>query len=236
MKVSVVIPAYNESGFIENCLSSLAEQTVKPLEILVIDNNSKDDTRAISESLGATVISESKQGIAPTRNAGFNAAKGDIIARCDADTIVPPDWVEQIIADFEADPSIIGITGPCFFYDWDALNKIKGVGQRLHTGLYFKTSKIFMGHEVLFGSNMAMRKSAWELISSEVCVDDSGMHEDMDLASHLSRHGVIKYDPLLVSSMSARRLKSPAAYTDYPLRWMKSVLHGKRMKGHEAKS
>src|ERR1700751_6039874 len=102
MNVSVVIPAYNEEEFIGNCLDSLSHQDVKPTEIIVVDKNSTDRTREICERFAAVrVVSEACQGIVFFRNARLAQARGDIIARCDADSVLPHNWVHDIIACFE---------------------------------------------------------------------------------------------------------------------------------------
>lgn len=101
MKVSVVIPARNEEKYIGKCLQSLLEQEEKADEIIVVDNNSSDKTAEIAKSYGARVIKEKTQGITYARTLGFNSAKFEIIARVDADTTVPKDWILRIKKDFE---------------------------------------------------------------------------------------------------------------------------------------
>src|SRR5437763_970821 len=101
MKISVVIPVYNEEKYLHDCLTALQHQTRKADEIIVVNNNSTDSSAQIAEKLGARVVNESKQGMIFARNRGFNEATGDVIARCDADTRVPPDWLEKIEHHFQ---------------------------------------------------------------------------------------------------------------------------------------
>lgn len=229
LKVSVVIPAYNEEKFLPSCLQSLMEQTVKAGEIIVVDNNSSDRTAEIAAKFGAKVVKERKQGISYARNAGFDAASGDVIARCDADSVLLPDWIEKIGQDFEKG-NIIGVTGPCYFYDFKGKRGYKKMPKMLHTALFFKSSKFVLRHEILFGSNMALSKNAWLKIRNEVCSNEKKFHEDMDLASHLSKYGTIQYDPYLIATISARRVRSVKAYVDYPFRWYKSIRHGRKIR------
>src|SRR5687767_1835934 len=94
LRVSLVIPAYNEESHLRACLDAVAAQTVRPFEVIVVDNNSTDTTVAIARSYSfVAVMHESQQGIVYARNAGFNAARGDIIARIDADTHLSPNWI-----------------------------------------------------------------------------------------------------------------------------------------------
>ena len=72
LTISVVIPAWNEEKYIEEALDLIAKQTIQPLEVIVVDNNSVDNTVAIAKRKGARVIKEARQGITPARNAGFN--------------------------------------------------------------------------------------------------------------------------------------------------------------------
>lgn len=204
--VSVVIPAYNEEGVIGSCLAALLDQTDRPDEIIVVDNNSSDSTTELARRYGARVIQESKQGIANARNAGFNAARSDLIARIDADTIVAPDWISRLKKNF-ADEQIIAVTGPAYYYGVPRLLK-----KPLQHGLtlsFFKDTKRRLGHEALFGSNMAMRRSAWKQVSKLVCTDDKDVHEDLDLAIHSAGIGRILFDPKMVVAISPRPLYSP---------------------------
>jgi glycosyltransferase involved in cell wall biosynthesis len=96
--ISIVIPAYNEAENILKTLSSLADTTTnKKVEIIVVNNNSKDETEELIKLAGATCILESKQGITHARNAGLKMAKGVYILNADADTIYPPDWIDSMI-------------------------------------------------------------------------------------------------------------------------------------------
>lgn len=97
--VSIVIPAYNEAENILKTLSSLADTTTKKkIEIIVVDNNSKDETGELIKLSGATYVSETTQGITPARNAGLRTAKGTYVLNADADTIYPPEWIDHMVA------------------------------------------------------------------------------------------------------------------------------------------
>lgn len=97
--ISIVIPAYNEAENILKTLSSLADSvTDKKVEIIVVNNNSKDETEDLIRLSGATCIMESKQGITHARNAGLNIAKGAYVLNADADTIYPPEWIDSMVS------------------------------------------------------------------------------------------------------------------------------------------
>jgi len=149
MKISVVIPAYNEEKHISLCLQSLMEQEVKPDEIIVVDNNSKDDTAKIAEAFFVRVVKESEQGIIPTRNRGFNEAKYDIIARTDADTTLPKDWIKRIKNHFEKN-DIDALSGLIYYYDF--LLKTTFFAK-----LFFSVMNIILHHQIILGPNMALK-------------------------------------------------------------------------------
>lgn len=99
MKISVVIPAFNEEQLIGKCIEAVKNQTFpkEEYEILVIDNNSTDKTAEIAKKLGAIVIPYSqKQGYSATKQFGTHKAKGEIIAYTDADSIPDMYWLETI--------------------------------------------------------------------------------------------------------------------------------------------
>lgn len=222
MKISVVIPAYNEEKRISACLKSIFNQTKAPYEVIVVDNNSKDNTAGIARELGATVITEMRQGVTFARNTGFDAAQGDVIARTDADTIVASNWIERINKHFEEDQALDAISGPAVF-------GIR-VFNPLLRFLVFEANKRIFGHYGLFGPNFAIRKSAWERVKDEVCLDDERVHEDTDMAIHIGKEGKIGFDSKLKVRTSARRLRqSPSSLlVDYIIKWADMIAYHKK--------
>jgi glycosyltransferase involved in cell wall biosynthesis len=207
VKVSIVIPALNEERMIGPCLASLCNQSSIPDEIIVVDNDSRDKTAEIAKSFGdIVVVTERRRGITYARNTGFDAASGDIIARCDADCRLPSWWVTRIVEIFD-DSEVLAMTGPARFYDvppW-----MQSTISEAHVVAYFGLSERMLGHQTLFGSNMAITKAAWNNVRTEVCMDESFVHEDIDLAIHLARRGQILFDPLLVVVASLRGAREP---------------------------
>ncbi len=186
LTVSVIIPVHNEEHHITACLDALAQQTVAPNEVIVVDNNCSDKTLEIARQYPfVRIIHEKTQGLTPTRNAGFNAAKGEILARLDADAVADKNWIKTIRSSFE-DDAVWGITG---LGAADVLPRVKLGKTVLWSWLYFKWSEAFYGSRVLWGANMAIRRSAWKKVRSEVCMDDSLVHEDQDLSILLLAHG-----------------------------------------------
>ena len=101
MVISVVIPAFNEASYLPATLSSLRDAISVcccGVELIVVDNESSDRTGEVARSFDATVVREAIHNIARVRNAGASAARGDVLAFVDADTIVPPNFLEKVAA------------------------------------------------------------------------------------------------------------------------------------------
>lgn len=232
MKISVVIPAYNEEKHIRSCLEHLERQEEKADEIIIIDNNSTDDTAKIARSYGAHIVEEKKQGMIFARNAGFNRAKYEVIARTDADTHVPKNWIKIIKENFTKNENLVGLSGTTHFYDFPVHNKLQH--SQWQNKVIFAFIKSQIKHATLYGPNMAIRKNAWEKIKNEVCLDDNAVHEDTDLAIHLGQHGDIKIDPRIVVDTSFRRWKKPHTYIEYSHRLLKTFSKHSSKKTHSS--
>ena len=96
MLISVVIPAYNEEGYIGDLLNSIQAQIYKDYEVIVVDSYSSDKTKEIAKKFGARVIETPKSNIATARNVGINAAKGEIIGLIDADYVLDKEVFEEV--------------------------------------------------------------------------------------------------------------------------------------------
>jgi glycosyltransferase involved in cell wall biosynthesis len=121
--VSVIIPCYNGAAFLRETVDSALRQTIPPLDVIVVDDGSTDDSAAIAESYGplVRVIRQRNQGESVARNVGIAAARGDYLMFLDADDLLAPDALQKLaiairdvpqgvalmgFATFESDPSI----------------------------------------------------------------------------------------------------------------------------------
>jgi glycosyltransferase involved in cell wall biosynthesis len=202
--VSVVIPVLDDAVALERLLELLAAQTVAPLEVVVVDNGSADDSAAVARSYQATVAHEPVRGIPAAAARGYDAATGDVIVRCDADTIPPADWLERIVGHFEADPSLEAVTGTGWFYDvprWRAVTQ-----GRLYLTSYYLLMHAAMGHPPLWGSNMAVRRTSWLRVAASVHRLERDSHDDVDLSFCLGPHLRVLVDRDLRVGVSGRSL------------------------------
>jgi len=220
MQLSVIIPVHNEEYYLEQALISLVSQNHPPDEIIVVDNNSTDDSVSIARKFNVRVIQETKQGIIHARNCGFNHARGLLIARCDSDSRPPLDWTANIIQVFE-DPDIDAASGPVSYYDLP-------LSTPHLANLYQKMMLTYQKHPTLLGPNMILRRRIWNKVKHSICLDDQLVHEDIDLAIHIYQMGgKIVFDQRLISATSARRIKkNPLSFfVEYPFRLAKTLRH-----------
>ena len=175
---------------INDCLLNATRQTVMPHEVIVVDNRSTDSTVAVVGAVhegpsGKPVKllhQDDEQGLIPTRDYGLNHATGDILGRFDADCMIRPDWVEVVSGIFTEDPDAMGATGPVMYYDLPS----RHFGLRGDNSTRKRIYRADDGQPLLFGSNMALRATAWREIADEVCQDKADvMHEDIDISLHL---------------------------------------------------
>jgi glycosyltransferase involved in cell wall biosynthesis len=109
VKLSIVIPAYNEEHYLPATLEALnvALKAIDDSEVTVVDNMSTDRTKEIAIELGARVIEEDIRNIGQVRNSGADNSTGDVIIFLDADTLVGPGVFEKI-SDSMSDPRCVG--------------------------------------------------------------------------------------------------------------------------------
>jgi len=177
LRVSVVIPVYNEEDDLAACLEALALQSVAPYEVIVVDNNSTDNTVAVALRFPfVRVLHEPKQGVVHARTTGFDAARGDIIARIDGDTLVPTNWTVSIQKIFQ-DDSIDAVSGVALYYNV----ALAGVFNAIDLFFRRRLSWQLRDRVYLYGANMAMRRSSWHDVRPHLC-GRGGMHEDYDIA------------------------------------------------------
>lgn len=99
--ISVIVPAYNAEASIKSTIDSIINQTYKKIEVLVVDDGSKDSTSEIVESYKddrIKLIKKENGGVSSARNLGIKKSKGDYVAFCDSDDVWSLDKLEKQVA------------------------------------------------------------------------------------------------------------------------------------------
>jgi glycosyltransferase involved in cell wall biosynthesis len=98
MKLSIIIPTFEEENYLPILFKSLKAQTYTDYEVIVADNKSADETIHIADEYGAVVVPGGMPG--KGRNCGAAIAKGDLLLFLDADVVIPPTFLADIVAEF----------------------------------------------------------------------------------------------------------------------------------------
>ena len=204
--VSIVIPAYNEAKNISQCLKTIKNQDYTgPVEIIVANNNSTDNTADLARQAGAKVVLETRPGVIFARETGTRAAQGEIIVQTDADTTFTPHWLSTIMNTFSEHPEASAVIGSFKFFDgpwW---------GKAFVWLLFGGTSFIhrISGRLVYMpGSNTAFRRSAWH--GYDITLDQGG--DEVALLKELKKQGKVIFLRHNYVLTSARRLKKGLLY------------------------
>jgi glycosyltransferase involved in cell wall biosynthesis len=203
--ISIVIPALNEEEYLPDCLESLKKQQwAGEREIIVVDNGSSDGTARVAALGGARVVVCAKRGVAFARQAGAEAARGDIVAQADADTMYPPHWLGRIDNFFASHADAAGLGGRYVYAQsaWWA-----PVERGFRRGLNRVGFLFLRWPASVSGANVAFRRAALVKAGG---YDPTSLYADQwGIARRASRFGRVHYDHTLVVTTSARRVAKP---------------------------
>jgi glycosyltransferase involved in cell wall biosynthesis len=109
--VSVIIPNYNHARFLGDAIRSVLAQTYRPVEIIVVDDGSTDNSAQVAAGFADQIryIYQTNAGLSAARNTGLRAAKGELIGVLDADDMYEPNFLETLVAALQADPQADGV-------------------------------------------------------------------------------------------------------------------------------
>lgn len=166
-RISVVICTYNGSGWILGLFDSLAKQTLpeSAFEILVVDNNSSDETRTIVLDYGKKLpnlryLFEPVQGLSIARNLGVREASAPLVVYIDDDAIALPGWLDAIVKAFDQDKEVACVGGPVEL-DWQGPrpNWLPSRYESLYTCVDHGNQPRFLTEkDYLVGANIAFRR------------------------------------------------------------------------------
>src|SRR5262249_10792717 len=211
-RVSVVVCTYNGGSTLEQCLRSLLDLRYPDYEIIVVDDGSTDNTRAILGRFPEVrVIHQANQGLSAARNVGLYAATGSIVAYTDSDCFAHPDWLTHLIHQLErSGASAVG--GPNLTPNdgWLAACVAASPGQPTHV---LESDQVA---EHVPGCNMASRREALLALNGfDRLYRQAG--DDVDMCWRLQQAGMwITYAPGAV--VWQHRRARPPPYPPRPVR------------------
>lgn len=215
MKISFVIPAYNEEAHISACLTSLMHEVKAnnlvvgtDVEVVVVNNASTDKTAEIAlRHDGVTVVNEPMKGLVMARRAGFVVTEGELVANIDADTKMPHGWISTVLREFARDDTLVALSGPFIYFDLNPLVRILVRTFYLPGFVFDKLAQPLTGRATMLqGGNFVVRRDAWERAGGfDTTIAFYG--EDADVARRISTQGKVRWTWRLPIYSSGRRLK-----------------------------
>ena len=189
MKVSIIVPVYNVSTYIENCLSSIMNQTYKDIECLIVDDASTDDSITKCEKMIAEyegdihfiIIHHTKnQGISAARNTGLDASHGDYVYFIDSDDEISPNCIEALSSACIKDNTIEIVQGSYIKNTFDDnLNKknVQNIKKREYEYYEFTRNREIRDH--FFDGKGYLNIAAWnKLIKKEFLINHNLRFEE----------------------------------------------------------
>ena len=232
LKVSLIIPAYNEEHYIEDCLNSIVLNVREYLhEIIVVDNASTDKTNIIASSFcDVKVIKEENKGLTKARQKGYKAATGNILVYIDADSRIHKNWFPLLVKEFQ-NPKIVCLSGPYKYYDLPKSKRgIEYIWRLACFAGYIITGKMVLG------GNFAIRKEVLDQMKGfDSTISFYG--EDTDIANRAYKFGKIKYAKKFYVYTSSRRFNKAGwikTTWDYTVNYFSQILFQKSY-SHEYK-
>ncbi|MEP3560941.1 MAG: glycosyltransferase [Marinobacter sp.] len=223
--VSVLVPAFNEEEFINECLLQLRNQDYpsSSYEIIVMDNGSKDSTVDICKSHGVNVIDASGRLIGGVRNLGAKHAQGEVLAYIDADCIASTDWISNGVTTLLSDKSLGALGG--------------GFGVRADASWVEKAWVISEFDDDFISSDILATGSFF--IKKEIFIKVGGFNEkikageDTEISRSLLKHG---FSLALTKSVNVIHLGYPRTLGKFFIRqfWQSSDYLRTRKKGFDA--
>lgn len=106
--VSVIVPAYNSEDKIGKCLKSLLSMSHSDYEVILVDDGSEDNTVEVAKNYDVEIIQQENSGPATARDTGVSESQGDYLFFTDSDCLVPENWIDAMLENFEDKIGIVG--------------------------------------------------------------------------------------------------------------------------------
>lgn len=184
--ISIIVPAYNISEYMERCVESLVNQTYRDIEIILVDDGSTDSTGKVCDELKESddrikVIHKTNGGLSDARNAGIDVAEGEYIAFVDGDDYVELDAYEKLISYMDEDVS--------FVVGGYVITDIHGGESRLVSPKILKMTKEEAFYNLFIGEGYISQSSWNKLFRREIFIENKFKYgifnEDMEILPRL---------------------------------------------------
>ena len=182
MLISIIIPAYNASATLEQCIEACRQQTYSDIEVIVVDDGSTDATGRIAESYPVRCIRQENRGPAAARNRGARAAQGSLLAFTDADCVPQPDWIARLAAGLRE--GIVAVGGA-----YGIANPGRWLARMIHTEIAARHARFDDEVDFLGSYNVLYRRNAFEAAGGFDETFSRASAEDNDLAYRLTDAG-----------------------------------------------
>ena len=199
MRISVIVPTFNEGKTVSRCLESVKKQTFKDYELVLVDGHSKDDTVEVAKKYVDRVIFDEGKGTPAARNFAVKKVSSEILVFVDGDTMVPENYLEVVDKAFKKD--VVGVGGPLlpeggtftdkliFFICADLLRRIFSL----------------LGSHHFSGASCAYQRKAY--LEAGGFRTDLDMLDDVELSIRMGKYGKEKFEPKMLAVTSIRRTK-----------------------------
>lgn len=205
--ISIIIPAYNEEAVIEKAVGSVFNQNIEPIEVLVINNTSTDDTASVARKAGASVITEDQKGLQYARSRGLQEAKGEYIVFMDADSWMPQGLLQKSLGYFKKHPDVVGVSCAVDFYDGRLIDVIGlFVFTYIITPCTLSVLRLLNKPDFMIASFILCRKSALHAAGG-IDKDFPFLGDDTRISMKLGTQGKVRFLTSLHIKTSARRLQ-----------------------------
>ncbi len=188
--ISVIIPTYQHGATIAACLESIRAQTLKPAEIIVVNDGSMDNTldaiRPFAD--GIILLNQANHGGNAARNSGFAASRGERVIFCDADVVMLPDMLERLSRALDGDPEAsYAYSG--FRFGWKRFRSFPFDAPRLKRMNYIHTTSLIRRAHFPGFDPSIRRLQDWDVWLTILEQGRHGVFVDGELFRIIDRHG-----------------------------------------------
>ena len=208
MKISFIIPAYNEEKYIADCIDSIIKYGPEEAEIIVIDNASTDQTAQVAGQYPRVkIVAEPDKGLTKARQKGLETAQGELLAYIDADNRISEHWLKILEKEFSKNEELVCLSGRYHFYDGSKIKQAL-LSPLFHFFVFFVDK---LTSYLIYGGNFVAKKQT--LLNAGGFDKNIAFYgEDTEIAQRLSKVGKVKFRYDFFVYASARRFHSEGVF------------------------